>query len=366
MTPYVPDSLPLKDLDWRPFRRLVGPANAALARYDGILQAIPDPQVLLSPLTTQEAVLSSRIEGTQANLEEVLEFEARKRDPESNSDIREIINHRTAMHMAVDVLRQRPICVNLVLDIHRYLLDSVRGRDKARGEFRRVQNYIAGSSPGIENAAFIPPEPGIVLPHMRNLEKYIHNDEEDDRLVQLAIVHAQFELIHPFLDGNGRVGRILLPLFLFEKQLLSAPMFYLSAYLNEYRDEYCDRLGAISASKDWAGWIEFFLTAIIEQARINTDKVKAIRALYETKIEKVRQLTHSEYTVKAVDCIFSSPIFLSTDFFNRCGIPRPTAARILKVLIDERILCVLQERSGRKPALLLFTKLVKITESSNK
>ncbi|HUW62674.1 MAG TPA: Fic/DOC family N-terminal domain-containing protein [Candidatus Bathyarchaeia archaeon] len=363
MTPYVPEPLPLKDLDWRPFRRLVGPANAALARYDGIVQAIPDAQVLLSPLTTQEAVLSSRIEGTQANLEEVLEFEARKRDPESNNDIREIINYRTAMYMAVDALKQRPICLNLVLDIHRVLLDSLRGRDKARGEFRRVQNYIAGNGPGIERAAFVPPEPSIVLPHIRNLEKYIHNDEEDDRLVQLAIVHAQFELIHPFVDGNGRVGRILLPLVLFEKHLLSAPIFYLSAYLNEHRDEYCDRLGAISASKDWAGRIEFFLTAVIEQARINTDKVKAIRTLYEMKIEKVRQLTHSEYTVKAVDCIFGSPIFLSTDFFNRCGIPRPTAKRILKALISEGILEILREGSGRQPAALLFAKLVKITET---
>jgi Fic family protein len=362
MNPYEPERLPLGEFDWRRFRRLVGPANAALARYDGILNAIINPEVLLSPLMTQEAVLSSRIEGTQATLEEVLEFEASEEArPERADEFWEVLNYRSAMRHAVESMKKRPICLNLMREAHEILLSGVRGRDKARGEFRREQNYIAKPGFPIEQAIYVPPNPQSVEKHLRNLEAYIHHDE-DDRLVQLAVVHAQFELIHPFLDGNGRLGRMLLPLFMYEKGLLSSPMFYLSEYLESHRDQYYDRLGAVSRSKDWEGWIEFFLTAIIEQAKVNTHKARRILDLYGTKKTKVADLTHSQYAIRAVDALFMSPVFTSTLFIKRSGIPAATAKRILRVLTAQRVLDELRPGAGRSPAYYIFSKLIAITE----
>ena len=364
MRPYKPEQLPLRALNWRPFRRLVGPSNAALARYDGILKGMVNPQVLLSPLMTQEAVLSSRIEGTQATLEEVLEFEASdKANPERKDDFWEVLNYRNAMRHAIESLAKRPICLNLMREAHSILLEGVRGQNKARGEFRREQNYIAKPGAPLDQAIFIPPTPESLEGHLRNLERYIHYEEED-RLIQLAIVHAQFELIHPFLDGNGRLGRMLLPLFMYEKNLLSSPMFYLSEYLESHRDTYYDRLGAISHSQDWEGWIEFFLTAIIEQAKVNMVKAERILELYDQKKTKVSDLTRSSHAIRAVDTLFGTPIFTSTFFVERSGIPPATAKRILKILTDNEVLRRFRIGAGRTPALYIFSKLIGITEGS--
>jgi Fic family protein len=361
MKPYVPEQLPLASLDWKRFRRLVGPSNAALARYDGILQAMINPEVLLSPLMTQEAVLSSRIEGTQATLEEVLEYEASRQPLEQNQDVQEILNYRSAMRMAVSSLGKRPICLDLVKEIHFVLMDSVRGQNKARGEFRREQNYIGRLGARIEDASFVPPEPLSVEGHLRNWEQYVHHDD-DDVLVQLAIVHAQFELIHPFLDGNGRVGRILLPLFMFEKGLLSSPMFYLSEYLEAHRDAYYDRLAAASQARDWEGWIQFFLTAIIEQAKVNTAKAKAILDLYDAKKQAIAELTRSPRSFEILHFLFGRPVFESNEFVGELTLPSRTAKRILAKLVDEGFLMVLQEASGRRPATLMFRELISIAE----
>jgi len=268
------------------------------------------------------------------------------------------------MRHAIESLTKRPICLNLMREAHSILLDGVRGQNKARGEFRREQNYIAKPGAPLDQAIYIPPAPESLEGHLRNLEQYIHYDEED-RLVQLAIVHAQFELIHPFLDGNGRLGRMLLPLFMYEKNLLSSPMFYLSEYLESQRDVYYDRLGAISQSQDWEGWIEFFLTAIIEQAQVNTVKAERILELYNQKKTKVSDLTRSSHAIRAVDTIFGNPIFTGTLFIKRSGIPPATATRILKVLTDNEVLRKVRLGSGRTPALYIFSKLIGITEGRN-
>ncbi len=268
MKPYIPQIMPLNQLDWSSLVGLIGTANAALARYDGILQGIVNLDVLMSPLTTQEAVVSSKIEGTIATLEDVLEFEASppKELSEKEMTIQEIVNYRSAMRFAVDKLRTLPITLNLIKETHSILMKGVRGRDKGRGQFRMVQNWIGiRKNAPMEDATFVPPEPRLLKDSLSNLEKYI-NYTEKDPLVQLAIVHAQFELIHPFVDGNGRVGRILIPLFLYEKRLLPSPMFYLSEYLEAHREIYYEQLQTISVTGDWSEWITFFLTAITEQA----------------------------------------------------------------------------------------------------
>lgn len=363
---YIAENLPLKSIRWADHITLIGKANAALARYDGILQSIVNPTVLLSPLTTQEAVLSSRIEGTQATLEEVLEYEAdpkEKRAPEKVADIQEIINYRKAMFVAVEEMKSRPLCLNLIRDLHRVLLESARGRDRAPGDFRRIQNYLAPIGAPIEEASFVPPSPENVLPALSNWEKYLHFEEKDP-LVQLSVAKAQFELIHPFLDGNGRIGRILIPIFLYDKKLLSSPMFYLSAYLERNRPLYYERLNAISRKGDWNGWIAFFLTAIVEQAEANSVKAKAILGLYERMKQIVPEITHSQYAIQAIDAIFKHPVFQSTEFITSSSIPRDSALRILNSMKGKKIIVVIREAKGRRPALMAFVELLWIVEGN--
>jgi Fic family protein len=366
--PYRPQRLPLDGvIDWAAHVRAIGQANAALARYDGLLQSVVNPAaVLLSPLTIQEAVLSSRIEGTRASIVEVLEYEAEGQTAVTSAheaDIQEIINYRRAMQQAVAIMRQRPISLNLIKQLHATLLDSVRGRDKSPGLFRRTQNYIVPAGQPIERATFVPPTWDEVEPAMFNWESYLHADERD-RLVQLAVAKAQFELIHPFLDGNGRIGRLLIPLFLFEKGLLSEPVFYLSAYLEAHRDTYYERLHAVSQQGDWNGWIAFCLTAVIEQARDNADKTRAILTLYDRMKQAVPTITRSQYAIQAIDALFDRPIFQSGDFITRSGIPRDSALRILRALRQHNLLADLRPPQGRRGAVMIFAELIRITAAS--
>ena len=360
--PYIPSSLPLPSLDWADLVPLIGRANRAVARFDGILQGMLDPGVLLAPLATQEAVLSSRIEGTQATLQDVLEFDAApSRHAEKYLDIQEVVNYRAAMAAAMESLRTRPVCLNLLREIHAVLLDSVRGQDKRRGEFRRVQNYIGRLGAGIDEATFVPPAPEMLMDYLSNWEWYIHYDEKD-LLVQLAIVHAQFELLHPFLDGNGRVGRMLVPLFLFQKKLLSSPVFYISAFLEQNRDLYYSRLRDISARGDLAGWIRFFLYAVEEQAADNAARARAILALYGRLKTDVAGLTRSPHSVPALDALFSSPMVSPTEFGRISGIPRRSAFRILDVLKEAGVLVEIRPRVGRQPAILGLKELLDVVE----
>jgi Fic family protein len=346
LEPYVPETLPLDNIDWAMHVTLIGKANAALARYDGILLGMINPQVLLSPLTTREAVLSSRIEGTQASLEEVLQYEAdigetpleeEKRDTPQIRDIHEIINYRKAMKVAVDEMAARPFSINTIRSLHRILLTGVRGRYKEPGEIRRIQNYIAPPGTPIEKAIFIPPAPQMLMDALSNWEEYLYSTEKDP-LVQLAVLKAQFELIHPFLDGNGRIGRMLVPIILYHKKMLSRPMFYISAYLERNREVYYERLLAIFKEGDWNGWISFFLQAIALQSEENSVKARAILELYNDMKTRVPQITRSQYAVQAIDVLFSSPIISSSDFAIKSGIPDRTAQRIIQKLEKEGIL----------------------------
>lgn len=262
MQPYTPAALPLAGLDYARLIGKIGPANAALARYDGLLQSVINPGVMLSPLTNREAVLSSKIEGTQATVDEVLEYEAGLNfEGEKAQDIQEIVNYRKTLVIASDYVQERPISLALVKQMHAVLMDSVRGANKAPGEFRRDQNWIGPAGCTIEQASFVPPSPLRLLDHLQAWEDYLASTDFD-LLVQVAVVHAQFELIHPFKDGNGRIGRLLIPLFLYQKRALASPMFYLSDYLESHRDLYYARLQGISREGDWTGWIAFFLQAI--------------------------------------------------------------------------------------------------------
>ena len=364
MQPFIPDTLPLSQLNLGGMITEIGKANREIAAFGGLLVGIPNPFVLLSPLTSQEAVLSSKIEGTQASLQDLLKYEAGDKPVNSAKvgDIDEILNYRKAMKVAVEELKTKPISLNLVRLLHNVLLDSVRGQNMQRGEFRRNQNYIGRPGSAIKNASFVPPPPEQVMECLDNWEKYIHFQDVDP-LVQLSIVHAQFEIIHPFMDGNGRIGRMLIPLFLFEKQVIPYPTFYLSSYLESNREEYYDRLNAISRGGAWEGWVRFFLNAIAVESSKNSRKAREILEMYDKMKELVVDWTRSQYAIAALETLFSHPIISSTDFKDKAKIPKPTAARILKVLQDRQILDVIRPARGQMPAILAFTKLLGIVES---
>lgn len=326
---------------------LIGPANAAIARYAGLLEGMRSPNVLLSPMTVQEAVLSSRIEGTQATMGEVLELEAEDAvfvdDTPKKADIREVLNYRAALNESVRLLETIPLSQRLVRDAH------------------RVPNWIGPEGCTVEQARFVPVSAKHVPAAMDAWEKYLHTNAPDV-LVQLAIFHAEFEAIHPFLDGNGRLGRLLIPLYLFSRKLLVRPNFYLSEYLERHRDEYYARLLAISRDGDWTGWIAFFLRALTEQASVNQSRVQAILDLYDRRKNWITEKTHSQYAVRSLDWMFQKPIFKSTDFRDSVGVPAPTAMRILRVCRDGGMLRELHVGGGRRAAILCFRELVNIAE----
>ena len=362
MKPFVPDTLPLENLDWAGLVPLIGKANAALARYDGLIQSIPNPDVLLAPLTTQEAVLSSRIEGTQATLEDVLVYEANPKQTTSRThDVEEVLNYRAALTYGVEALRERPFGLNLLRPMHGVLMKGVRGQNKARGEFRRIQNWIGPPGSTMENASHVPPSPADVIPTLSNLEVYYHSEERDP-IVQLAILHAQFEIIHPFLDGNGRMGRLLVPLFLHDKGLLSGPVFYISAYFEADRPAYYRMLQAISQEGDWHGWISFFLTAVVSQAERNAAQVRAILKLYGDLKGQIIELTRSQHAIYVLDFIFAHPLFSSSDFIEKTGIAKRTALRLLASLSEAGLLSVAEEGRGTRPTLFTFRPLLEIVD----
>lgn len=364
MESYIPDKLPPNNIDWESHVSLIGKAGNALGQFRGSLRNVVNPSIFLSPLSLREAVVSSRIEGSQATMNQVLEFEVMPQKdltPERQDDFLEVLNYREALIKAEEELRRLPLSLRLVCNAHRRLLSSVRGKNKTPGEFRRGQNYIAPYGQPQENATFVPPSPSMMREALNSWENYLHVEEKDP-LVHLAVIKAQFELIHPFMDGNGRIGRLLVPLILFDKKLLSGPHFYLSAYLERNRDEYFARLGAISKDGDWNGWIQFFLRAIIEQATENTNRILAILELYNDMKVMVSKATKSHYAIQALDAIFNFPFFQTVTFIRSSGIPRESAAKLLRRLCDKGIIQQILEGRGSRSAVYQFSRLIELTE----
>ena len=321
--------------------------------------------MLLSPLTTQEAVLSSKIEGTNVTMGEVLEIEAGgdgdvaqpKRD-----DAEEIRNYRIALSFAAKAVAERPLTPHLLREVHALLMKGVRGRDKNLGAFRDEQNWIGNPGCPIEQASFVPIPQAQLHAGLDLWANYVASRNEPDPLVQLAVIHAEFEALHPFKDGNGRLGRMIIPLFLFARKVLSGPNFYMSGYLEARRDQYIDVLRAISRDGAWTPWCAFFLEGLIEQASENQAKAQAILDLHHRMSRQVAELTHSQYAGRAVDFLFSRPVFASTHFVEGSQIPRQTALRFLTVLREAEVLRTIREGAGRRATILAFPDLLNIAE----
>lgn len=346
-TPFIPPKLP-PELDYNALIKEIGEANRALGELNGLLVNIPNPDLLISPLLTKEAVLSSRIEGTQASLEDVLKYEAEEKISEENEkerDIREIINYRQAMRLAIDRLNQKPIGENLIKDLHFILLDSVRGTHKDRGNLRKIQVFIGRPGVSIDEATYVPPPANEIPSLLNNWEYYLHFEKVKDPLVQIGVAHYQFEAIHPFLDGNGRIGRLLIPLFLFERGLLSYPLLYISEYFEENRKDYYELLNRVSSNDDWESWLKFFLSAIMTESIKTKSTVLSILSLYNDLKTKITSI-NSIYAVGLLDIIFAMPIVSFASVKERLKTAsNQTIYNLLTKFVNAGIL---QEISGKK------------------
>ena len=263
------------------FLTALSKADRALARLDMTSEIVPDPDLFVSMYVRREAVLSSQIEGTQASLMDVLEYEAITREVGPDSDVVEIINYIDALRHGLARLGELPVSLRLIKEIHGRLLRDVRGHEKNPGEFRRSQNWIGPAGCSLANAQFVPPPPHEMTAALGDLERFVHDHRPMPMLIKLGLIHAQFETIHPFLDGNGRMGRLLITFLLCENDILKQPLLYLSHYFKKYRSEYYDRLQAVRERGDWEGWLLFFLKAVAEVSREATDVARSVMKLRE-------------------------------------------------------------------------------------
>jgi len=302
---------------------LLSVADRALGRLDGVTSVLPNPDLFVAMFVRQEAVLSSQIEGTQSTLEDVLEFDMDERGRDLPKDIGEVVNYVGAVNHGLRRLGELPLCLRLIREIHGVLLAGARGGEKTPGEFRRTQNWIGPPGCTLSTAAFVPPPAHEMHEALGSLERFLHDVDSFPTLIHCALVHAQFETIHPFIDGNGRVGRLLITLLLCQREVLHRPLLYLSSYLKSQRAEYYDRLTAIRASGDWEGWIKFFLRGVAEVSQAATSTVRKILALREEHRQRVKHQG-------LLDFLFDRPILTIAMVQAELNCSYPTAGKYVE------------------------------------
>ena len=337
-------------------------ATAALARYDQMLRGMHNSELLMAPLRGQEAVVSSRMEGTISTMDEILQLEAEFDEDdegaaqEFRSDAIETLLYRRALNTAQQRMQEgQPLSESLVKSIHRQLLSLGRGASKSPGAYKNEQNYIGER--GSRRVSFIPIAPEHLQPGMESLFRLMH-DPAMPALLRTALAHAEFEALHPFKDGNGRVGRMLITLMLWDGDVIRAPHFYISRYFEDHKDEYLDRLRAVSQDNDWDGWCAFFLAAVEAQAGANLEMAQSISDLYDQMKPRFADLLASKYGMAALDYLFTNPVFSNSRFTKNAGIPQQTAARFSRVLLQEGLLQVVREPAGRRSAVYRFEPLM--------
>lgn len=285
---------------------LLTEATKALATLDTLSSYIPNMNLFVTMYIRKEALLSSQIEGTQATLEDVLDPLIEKN---ANQDVADVVNYIKATEFALERMNTLPLCNRLIKETHAVLMSGVRGQEKNPGEFRMSQNWIGAAGSSLKDARYIPPNTEDMANAMSDLEKYINSDDVLDLLIQVALLHYQFETIHPFLDGNGRIGRLLITLFLMEKQVLSSPALYISYYLKKNRIEYYDRMSEVRNKDNYEQWIKFFLRAIKESAEEAVDTIKKLSTLHEANLEKITSMGRAAKNARAVfDYLERNPI----------------------------------------------------------
>lgn len=331
---FLPEPLPpAPDIDYDgELRTLLSNADRDLARLDAIATLLPNPDLFVAMYVRHEAVLSSQIEGTQSTLEDVLAFEADAAHNEAPKDVEEVVNYVRAMNHGLKRLAESfPLSLRLLREIHAELMHGVRGGDKSPGEFRQSQNWIGGKGSTLATAAFVPPPPHALMDTLGALEKFLHNGKTTvPLLIRCGLAHAQFETIHPFLDGNGRVGRLLITLMLCEEQALSRPLLYLSVFLKAHRAEYYDRLTAIRTQGHWEPWLKFFLRGISQTARAATRTAHDIVALRESHRMAIgSHIGNHARALKLLDHLYQQPLVSSKRVAAAMACSVPTAIKLL-------------------------------------
>ena len=312
-------------------------ANKKVAILEGLSSRIPNMSLFVSMYVRKEALLSSQIEGTQCTLEDILNPLI---ENNTNRDVSDVVNYIRATEFALERLKTLPLCNRLIKETHAVLLESVRGQEKNPGEFRYSQNWIGGQGSTIKNARYIPPNPNDMLTAMSDLEKYINNDDSLDPLIQAALIHYQFETIHPFLDGNGRVGRLLITLFLMEKGILTTPALYISYYLKMNRVEYYDRMTQVRRTGDYEQWVTFFLQAFADSAEDAIRTIDQLTALHDTNLLKFDTLTKRQRSsvLKVFTYLESNPIIDIQKTADFLKVSYNTVSKIVSILIEKGIL----------------------------
>ena len=355
---FVPNPLP-PELDWdNPLVTLISRADLALGTLSGLGETLPNPHLLIYPFIRREAVLSSRIEGTQSSLSDLLLFEATR--VEKQRDVREVQNYVRAMEYGLKRLEELPLSLRLIRELHGILIEGVRGERATPGEFRKSQNWIGPAGCTLDNATFVPPPVSEMTGTLDQLEKFLHADIDLPPLVELALIHYQFETIHPFLDGNGRIGRLLISLFLCQQGILTKPLLYFSAFFEHRRQEYYDRLLEVSQRGAWREWIDFFLQAVIEQSGDAVWRARQLldlhRNYYQTTLEKRLPPTAGQL----VELIFMRPVLNAKVAQELLKVTFPAAQKAINALEEEGILAEIT--GGKRNKAYAAKEILKILE----
>ena len=326
---------------------LINKANLLLGRLDGVATTLPDIDLFVSMLVQKEAVISSQIEGTQASLIDVLQ---KDRKNEKIKDTAEIVNYVKATNFAFNRLKELPLCMRLIKETHSILLSDVRGSEKLPGELRRSQNWIGYPGCTLSTASYVPPAPTEMENTLSDLEKYIHEDSSISNLVKIGLIHYQFETIHPFLDGNGRIGRLLIILFLKEQGLIEYPVLYLSYFFKKNRTRYYELLNNVRVKGEFEEWVWFFIKGICEVSEDAISSIQKITRLKKTGIEKIRKATKGNVTnlLSVYDYLLKHPILETKDICNFLSLSKPTANNLLESLTELGILELLEDKKRYK------------------
>ena len=334
-------------------------ASRAVASLAAIGENMQNPHLLISPMMRREALLSSRIEGTIASLSDVLSHEAAwKRRP--NDDVEEVINYVNALDLGISLLADLPISYRLVNRLHRVLLSGVRGQDKRPGEFRTLQVWIGAPGSSIRNARFVPPPPDMLRDLFQNWEEFANADLEMPPLVRCALMHYQFEAIHPYRDGNGRIGRLLITLLLMKSGLLSTPLLYLSAYFERERQRYYDELFNVSATGDWERWLEYFLTGVWTESRDVVERIRQLRDLREKYRAELLERRAPASESRLVDELFANPFMTIRRASEILEMSLPGARRVVGRLATSGIV---QIRRGGRPRQYVAEEVLEILDA---
>ena len=326
---------------------LINKAYLLLGRLDGMAITLPDIDLFVSMYVQKEAVISSQIEGTQASLIDVLQ---KDRNNEKIKDTEEIVNYIKATNYAFKRLEELPLCMRLIKETHSVLLSGVRGNEKSPGEFRKSQNWIGYTGCTLNTASFVPPSPEEMEHSLSDLEKYIHEDSSISNLIKIALIHYQFETIHPFLDGNGRMGRLLIVLFLKERGLIEYPVLYLSYFFKKNRNRYYELLNNVRIKGEFEEWIKFFIEGICEISEDAISSIQKILKLKRIDMEKIRNIPKGNISnlLLVYDYLLKHPFLETEDIRLLSDLSKPTVNKLLETLTELEILELVEEKKRYK------------------